>query len=179
MTSLTLSRLSWWRRALLRLFRVEVRYGAVLAHLDSRQDQPLVVVCNHISLLDGPLLALASPYRMTFPVTPKHSVHNRFTRWGLRFMEHLGLGYVEVMNSNRPWAARALVRVLRSGGVVAIFPEGRIVGRNETLPDKPGVQWLSERTGAQVVRARIRGASDSRLFSPSGRSIWPKITVEF
>ena len=96
------------------------------------------MVCNYASLLDGPILALASPHRMTFPVTPKHSVHNPFTRCGMRVMARLGLGDVEVLDSERPWAVRTLARTLRGGGVVALFPEGRIVGPDEAVPDRPG-----------------------------------------
>ena len=172
-------RLPWWRRAALRLLRVEVRYGAALDHLDRRRGRPVVVVCNHASLLDGPILALASPHRMTFPVTPKHAVHNPLTRRGMQLMARLGLGDVEVLNSDRPWAVRTLARTLRGGGVVALFPEGRIVGPDEAVPDQPGTDWLCRRTGASVVRATIRGASESRFFGRSGRTAWPRITVEF
>ena len=173
------TRLRWCRRAVLGLLRVEVRYGAVLDHLDRREGRPVVVVCNHASLLDGPILALASPHRMTFPVTPKHSVHHPVTSRGLRLMERLGLGCVEVMNADRPWALRSLARTLRGGGVVAVFPQGRIVGAEERVSVRPGAEWLCRRTGATVVRARIDGAARSRLFARSGSELRPRITVEF
>jgi acyl-[acyl-carrier-protein]-phospholipid O-acyltransferase/long-chain-fatty-acid--[acyl-carrier-protein] ligase len=136
------------------------------------------MVCNHQSLLDGLILALALPNPMVFPVTPKHSVQNGFTRRALALLQRCGLGWVEVMNSDHPWSIRALARSLRAGVPVVIFPEGQIAGSGGPLPEKRGAEWLCRLTGAELVRAKITGAGDSRLFGKAGTKLWPKITVD-
>lgn len=172
-------RLPLWRRDVLRMFRVEVRYGAVAELLTADFAKPVIVCCNHQSFLDGPILAFASPRKMVFPVNPKQSVDNRFTRNALAVLERLGLGWTVVMNSDKPWSVRTLAAALNESRAVAVFPAGRICAPHECEVEKPGVEWLSARTGAAVIRARISGAADSRLFAKAGTKIWPKITVEF
>lgn len=166
-----------WRRAILAVLRVEVCFSDC-ENLISAKDRPVIVTCNHQSLLDGLILAFACPVRMVFPVTPKHSRDNPFTSRGLRLLELLGLGYVVSLNSDHPFALRALQRALEAGQSVAIFPEGRIAGAKEVLPHKAGVQWLQGRTGAKVVRAKLSGADESRFFAIAGTRFRPRITLE-
>ncbi len=164
-----------WRRMILAALRVKVRFSDVDAVTSG---VPMILTCNHQSLLDGLILAFACPTKMVFPVTPKHSVENLFTSCGLRLLERLGLGWVVPMNSHHPYALRQLQRALEAGRSVAIFPEGRIARSDEHLPHKAGVQWLQERTGAPVVRARLTGADQSRLFARAGKKLRPQITLE-
>lgn len=164
-----------WRRLILRAFRVEVYFADTGTLLSGK---PVIVICNHQSLLDGLILAFACPIKMVFPVTPKHSIENPFTRRGLRLLERLGLGWVFPLNSEHPFALRRLQRALEDGQSVAIFPEGRIAVPSEQLPQKAGAQWLQERTGAAIVRARLIGADKSRIFARAGTQIWPKVTLK-
>lgn len=56
----------FWRKTLLRMFRVHVRYTqSVKTALDR---QPVILTCNHLSLLDGVLIALASPRPLVYAV---------------------------------------------------------------------------------------------------------------
>lgn len=164
-----------WRRAILALLRVKVRFADIEALVSG---EPVIVTCNHQSLLDGLILAFACPTKMVFPVTPKHSVENAFTSHGLRLLERFGLGWVVPLNSDHPFALRQLQRALEAGRSVAIFPEGRIASPDEDLPHKAGVQWLQERTGVRIVRARLDGADQSRFFARAGTRIRPRITLE-
>lgn len=168
-------RIAIWRKVILAALRVEVTF------IDIEElvaDRPVILTCNHQSLLDGLILAFACPIKMVFPVTPKHSVENPLTRHSLRLLERIGLGWVVPLNSDRPYALRRLQRALEAGQSVAIFPEGRIVRPDEVLPHKAGVQWLHQRTGASVVRARLSGADQSRLFARAGTRFRPQITLE-
>lgn len=168
-------RIAIWRRVILAVLRVEVTFTDIEALASGK---PVILTCNHQSLLDGLILAFACPVRMVFPVTPKHSIDNPFTSHGLRLLERLGLGRVVPLNSDHPFALRCLQRALEVGQSVAIFPEGRISGPDEVLPHKAGVQWLQERTGALIVRAQLSGADQSRLFARAGTRFRPKITLE-
>lgn len=170
-----LGQISVWRRMILAVLRVDVSFtDAEILSLD----RPIIMICNHQSMIDGLILAFASPVRMVFPVTPKYSIDNSFTRRGLRFLEHLGLGWVVPLNSEHPFALRHLKRALEAGRSVAIFPEGRIAQAGETLPYKEGVKWLQSHSDAQLVIATLTGADQSRLFAVAGTKLLPAIKLE-
>lgn len=164
-----------WRRLVLKALRVNVTYGDVSQRLLS--GGPLLVTCRHFSLLDGVIIAFASPRPMVFPVTTKHSVRNRFTHYGLRCLEALRLGRVVAMDSDHPVAARTLLRALEDGEAVMLFPEGRIAKPDEDLPDMRGTDWLRRRARVEVARIDLSGVERSRLFAPSGDLLWPKIAL--
>lgn len=159
-----------WRRLALRVFRAQVCWTD---QADDLLHQPAIMTCNHGSLIDGILIALASPIPMAFAVTPTYAVHNRHTRAGLALLERCGLGRVVPLSDTHPIALRALCKALTGGESVMIFPSGTI----SPSPDKGGYLWLQKKTGAKIIRATIRGADKSRIFSRTGNNLWPKITI--
>ena len=168
-------RIPIWRTVVLKALRVEVRK---VTPVDLFAGGPVILTCNHQSFLDGIILAFAAPVKMVFPVSNVQSVENRYTRLGLLALQGLGLGTMVPMNSDHPFGMRQLLSSLKSGQSVAVFPQGRIAWPDEDLPEKAGVEWLHRRTGATVVRAKLRGADDSRFFGRAGRKIWPRIVLE-
>jgi 1-acyl-sn-glycerol-3-phosphate acyltransferase len=63
-------------------------------------------------------------------------------------------------------AAVEAIRHLRAGGVLGVFPEGRISPREgDLLPFLPGVGVIARKTGASILPAVIRG-------TPRGGSAW-------
>lgn len=166
-----------WQRLLLMLLRVNVRYTSrVTAQLSSG---PIVLTSNHLSLLDGVIIALASPRPLAFAVNSGHAKDNPFTRTGLQILAAMGLGRVIAVDSARPLAMRQLLQVLRAGQSVMIFPEGRISPDGQPLPPMPGVDWLARRAMVPVLKLRIRGAERSRLFAHAGDTIWPRVWLRF
>lgn len=172
-----MAHIPFWRRAILKLLRVDVRYNDdTLQRLRSGR---VLLVCNHQSFLDGIIVALASPERLCFPISNRQSREIALTRYGLVALGAIGLGEQVAMNVEHPFGVRALARKLDDGGSVAIFPEGRIVAKSDRQEWLPGYQWLADRTSATVVSIRIRGADESRLFAPEGAQFWPKIQLDF
>lgn len=166
-----------WRRILLALLRVNVRYTRrVTGMLDI---QPVILTSNHLSLLDGVIIALASPRPLAFAVNVGHAMDNPITRAGLAMLASMGLGHVVALDSGRPIAARQLLQALRAGQSVMVFPEGRISPDGRPLPPMPGVDWLARRSGAPVLRLRLRGAERSRLFAETGDRLWPRVWLRF
>lgn len=163
-------RASVWRRLLLRIFRVEVTFTPQAELLRSR---PCIVVCNHQSLVDGLVFALAAPVSMDYAVTPRYAVENALTRHGLAFLVRCGLGRVVALSATRSLSLRSLRRSLLEGRSVMIFPTGTISPAEE----KGGYVWLSEKTGCPVIRASISGAEHSLLFAHDGKDIWPRIRL--
>ncbi len=137
------------------LWRVRV-YGAENVPLDG----PLIVACNHVSLLDPPLLGAFCPRKLRYMAKKelfKIPVFGPLIR-------AVGAYPVDRQRS-ATGAIRRSVEVLRSGGAVGIFPEG---GRNLTgdVEARQGVALLASLAKAPVVPAAVVGSRKAALFAP-------------
>lgn len=116
---------------------------------------PLIVACNHVSNLDPPVLGTACPRRISY-----------MAKQELFAIPVLGplISAVGAYPVDRKGSATAAVKrsveVLRSGGVVGIFPEGgrNITGENEV---REGVALLASLGKAPVVPACIVGTGQA------------------
>ena len=118
-----------------------------------RRGGPHIIASNHIGLLDGPLLAAFAP-RPVHALTKKEMFEGR-TGVALRLVGQIPLSRYEV----DPSAIKDCLRVLRDGGVVAIYPEGkRGTGLFETM--RTGVAYLAMVTGAPVVPVAVFGTRE-------------------
>jgi len=117
---------------------------------------PAVIVCNHVSFADAVVIMAACrrPVRFVMdqsiyvlpvlkslltaarviPIAPAHK-NPRLTRQALD----------------------EVAQALRSGEIVAIFPEGRLTETGEPSPFRPGVKRILERTPVPVVPMAVRG----------------------
>ena len=120
---------------------------------------PLIVVANHTSDLDCPLLLLALPPSVRRDLAVAAAA-DRFYRGRLVATAlHLGLGTIPFHRGRR--SAESLdvcAHLLRSGTSVLLFPEGTrsrdgVMGRFRT-----GAARLSLTTGTPLLPAGIRGA---------------------
>ena len=102
-------------RPLLRLlFRVRIEGG-----LDAFEAERLLVIANHESFLDGPLLGAF------LPIDPVYVVHSQVVANPyFRFLLSL-VDYVALEPAN-PLAIKGVLKIVESGRPVVIFPEGRI-----------------------------------------------------
>lgn len=124
-----------------------------------------VVAANHESVLDPPLLALASRRPLRF-LAKEELWGNRFGTWLMEI-----LGAVPVARGREGYLAidRA-EELIRAGELVAIFPEGTVQGGTWTR----GAARLALATGAPLVPVRIVGTA--RALS-RGRIGLPRIRV--
>ena len=110
-----------------------------------------IVVSNHVSGLDPLLLIAASPRPLHFIIA-----REQFDRFWLKWLFKLA-GCIPVEREARPEAAfRDALRTLRRGGVVALFPHGKI--HLDTDPPrriKGGAIKLSQLTGCPIFAVRI------------------------
>lgn len=114
---------------------------------------PHIIASNHVGLLDGPLLAGFAP-RPVHALTKKEMFEGH-TGLALRALGQVPLAREEV----DPSAMKDCLRVLRDGGVVAIYPEGAR-GAGEFGHIRGGVAYLALVTGAPVVPLAVFGTRE-------------------
>lgn len=165
------------RSVALRLLRVRTTYSA--ATVEVLRDERVIVCSNHVSLLDGVIVALASPVPLTFGVDTDFSRHSKVASRGMAVLSWLGFGTVVPVDGSSPFGIRSLSKALDRGESVMLFPEGQISETGRPCAEQPGVAWLVRRSGVRVVRIKILGAERSRFFAKSGDKLWPPIEIQF
>ncbi|QFZ17703.1 lysophospholipid acyltransferase family protein [Saccharothrix syringae] len=125
---------------------------------------PVVVVANHSSGLDGPILFGVVPRRVTFLI--KQEMFKGVVGTLLRAIGQLAVRR-GVPDRAPLLAAQA---VLRDGGVIGVFPEGTR-GAGDVAEAQQGAAWLARSTGAVVVpiacRGTLRPPGAGRRFRPA------------
>ncbi len=153
------------------LFRVEVRG---MEHYKAA-GRKAVIVANHTSLLDGPLLSAFLPDRSTFAINSYMA-----KRWWVK--PAFALLDLATIDPTNPMAIRTLVDVVKSGARVVIFPEGRITVTGALMKIYEGPGAIAQMADARVLPVRIDGAQFSKFSRMQGklRLRWfPKITITF
>ncbi len=134
-----------------------------------------VIVANHSSYLDGPLLSAFLPERASFAI-------NTFVAksWWARLSFHLF--HMIPIDPTNPLALRVLVDELKKGRKVVIFPEGRLTVTGALMKVYEGPGAIAQMAKARVLPVRIEGA----LYTPFSRMRgklrlrwFPKITITF
>ena len=118
---------------------------------------PLIVACNHVSLLDPLLMSVAiAPTRRPFGLGKKELFEKPVLGWYLRKTGSFPLDRAGDATS----AMRSALEVLEKGGCVVIYPEGTRVKPGQTRAPKPGVAFLSARSKAPVLPIRVLGTAE-------------------
>lgn len=152
------------------LYRVDVRGLDNMAKAGGR----VVVVANHISGLDAPLLAAFLPGEPRFAADAE-AARLWYVRWFSKLIRVLPV------DTSKPLAVKALIEAVANGMPLIIFPEGRqsITGGLMKIYEGPGL--VADRAGAVILPVRIEGAQYS-LFSKLSHVVrwrlFPKITID-
>jgi 1-acyl-sn-glycerol-3-phosphate acyltransferase len=120
---------------------------------------PVVLVANHSSFIEPQLLFGLVRRRAVFLVKEELSrgAAGHAFRWIGQIMVRRGIADREPLMQ--------AVSVLRSGGLVGIFPEGTR-GTGDVLHAEQGAAWLVRMTGAVVLPVATRGTHERRGFRP-------------
>jgi 1-acyl-sn-glycerol-3-phosphate acyltransferase len=114
---------------------------------------PFILAANHANYLDGVVLGAALPRHIAFLVMPR--VY-RATPLHPYLHDRIGSIPIELARPD-PGAIRRALRVLESGGIVGIFPEGPYGRDGHLVRGHPGIGLVALRAGVPVVPAAITG----------------------
>jgi 1-acyl-sn-glycerol-3-phosphate acyltransferase len=130
---------------------------------------PLVVVANHLSNLDPPLLGACLPRRIRFLAKDSLFVGGPLVRW---FLGSYGAFPVNREGADVR-AYRWALNLLNNDGAIVIFPEGTRSRNAQLQKAKPGVVGLVRSTKASILPVAITGTERMgtwlRVVNPTGR----------
>jgi acyl-[acyl-carrier-protein]-phospholipid O-acyltransferase/long-chain-fatty-acid--[acyl-carrier-protein] ligase len=151
------------------LYRVEVHGGENMP----QPGEPAVVVVNHLSFLDGALLGAFLPGRPTFAINTQIAQ----AWWVQPFLKLFEAFPIDPTN---PMAAKAMVRAVREGKTLVIFPEGRITVTGALMKVFDGPGMVADKAHAPIVPVRLDGPQYtpfSRLRGKVRTRLFPKVTI--
>ena len=114
---------------------------------------PFLVVFNHLSMVDAPVIFVLFPMQIVGMMTDKYR-HSPV----IAFLGNL-LGIIWVKRGEADMTAiKASLGHLRSGGVLAIAPEGTRSREASLLEGKTGAAYLADRACVPIVPLAISGS---------------------
>jgi acyl-[acyl-carrier-protein]-phospholipid O-acyltransferase / long-chain-fatty-acid--[acyl-carrier-protein] ligase len=145
------------------LYRVDVRGTENLP-----EQGGMLLVANHVSLVDGFLLGLNFPRRV------RYLVYADYVRswWGRWFVRHAQMIPIEPGKRSMVESLRVAREALLAGDVVGIFPEGEMTRGGQMQEFKPGFLRLVEGTGVPVVPVHLGGLWGSIFSNSGGHYFW-------
>jgi hypothetical protein len=132
-----------------------------------------VVAANHVSYVDALVIIAACRRPIRFIMD-----HNIFKIPVLSFVFRQARAIpIAPAKEDAALLERAYdetARTLRAGGIVGIFPEGRLTPDGEIQPFRGGVQRIVETTAVPVVPMALRGLWGSLFSRSGGRVFWKR-----
>jgi len=120
----------------------------------------LIVVANHLSLIDPPLLSASIPRRISFMAKEE-----LFNAWSAPFIRWFGAFPVRRGVLDRK-AIRQAMQVIEKGESLGIFPEGKRSPNQQMIEGELGVAMIAHHSGASILPIGISGSENIR---------WPDI----
>jgi len=116
--------------------------------------EPSIIVCNHTSHLDGPVVNTVFRGNRIRSLAAK----DRFEQKGFGFfLRHTGCIPIDRKNADTAWVHEALKTLRVNKENVAIYPEGRHGLHRQQLPFHTGVTMLTALAQAPIVMVYLDG----------------------
>ncbi|MDG4552728.1 MAG: AMP-binding protein [Candidatus Competibacter sp.] len=151
------------------LFRVELRGWEHYPHHEPR----LLIVANHVSYLDGMLLASFLPDLPVFVINT-HVARHWWVKPFIAITRHISV------DTTNPHYLKTLIQHIRAGERVAVFPEGRISLTGALMKIYEGPALAADKADAALLPVYIDGAQYSLLSRLDGivrRRPFPRIRL--
>ncbi|MDP2942734.1 MAG: lysophospholipid acyltransferase family protein [Candidatus Omnitrophota bacterium] len=115
-----------------------------------------ILAGNHVSHLDPPALASASPRVLHFMAR-----HTLFNNWVLGWIIGSCNSFPVRRGEADLGAIKEAVRRLKNGKVLLIFPEGTRSQSGEIQAAQPGIGYLSLMAGVPILPAYVKGTDEA------------------
>jgi 1-acyl-sn-glycerol-3-phosphate acyltransferase len=125
---------------------------------------PAILICNHTSHIDPLFVQSVCPRLITWMMTADF--------YDIKWLQPIfrAVGAIRVERKGRDMAAvRMALRVLEEGGILGVFPEGRIEQTKELMPFQTGVAMIALRANVPIYPVYLDGTQRNR----------PKLMDEF
>jgi 1-acyl-sn-glycerol-3-phosphate acyltransferase len=124
---------------------------------------------NHASYLDPPILGISVRRRVTY-LAKEYLFQHGFVGWVLR---KVGAYPIKSETGTDFRSIRDLIRILKRGACVVVFPEGTRSPDGNLQAPESGIGFLAVKSGAWVVPAYIRGSFDAMPRGTKGVRLKP------
>lgn len=151
------------------MYKVEVRGIENIAKSGKRT----VIVANHISYIDPPLLRIYLDTEFNFAVNTQIA-----QLWWVKPFLKIVKGYP--IDPNNPIAIKSLIKEVQKDNTIAIFPEGRISNTGSLMKIYEGPGMIADKADANILPVRIEGAQYthfSKLDNLVKKRFFPKIVI--
>lgn len=132
-----------------------------------------LIVANHASFIDPPLLGAFLPTRLVFAI----DTYQAQSLWIKPFLSYLRAYPIDPTNA---MATKTLIEQLKKDRYVVIFPEGRITVTGSMMKIYEGPGLIADKADANLLPIRIDGpqySPFSRLHGKVKIKLFPKITI--
>lgn len=139
------------------------------------RDNAAVLACNHVSFMDALIIYSTTPRPVRFVM---HADYYRIPGLGWLFRT-AGVIPIDSARKNPAVLNRALKEIdqtLREGGLICIFPEGRLTKSGHVDRFRPGIEQIVRRNNVPVVPLALRGLWGSFFSHKYGPAMtrWPR-----
>lgn len=118
---------------------------------------PAVIAPNHVSLLDAGLMHAIMPSHASFAIDTGMA-----KKWWVR--PFLKLVNAQPVDPTRPLGMRSLIKDVKDGQSLVIFPEGRLTVTGGLMKVYDGTAMIADKADAKIVPIRIEGPERSPHF---------------
>lgn len=124
-----------------------------------------LIIANHTSLIDGIILSVTFGEKLSFAIN--NDVTNKF--WLKPFLKIIK--YFPIDNTN-VMVVKSIIDEIKKGGIVVIFPEGRITTTGGLMKVYPGPAVIADKSNADILPICIEGIqySDFSYFGAKTKS---------
>lgn len=139
-----------------------------------KNDSPAIIACNHVSLLDPPMLGCASP-EVIHCLAKRALYKSKVVSWWL----HKINTYPVSGASNDKAVMKKVLSLLLKGEKVLIFPEGTRGKDGSVQPLRKGLALFADKGKAKVIPAAVIGPEHALPVNQKFPKLFTKLTVAF